>query len=79
MKVQAAQLYLPKPTYLQFKLKAKMEGKSFATWAKDILEKEAGGEGPLRRKTMAEMPIFSWPDLDPRLSEKIDEVLYGDS
>ncbi len=79
MRTQAAQLYLPKPTYLQLKLKAKMEGKSFATWAKDVLEKELQNSGVIRKKNMSEMPVFSCPDLDPYLSEKIDEVLYGDS
>jgi hypothetical protein len=78
MKQQAAQIYFPLATYLEIKSIATAYGKPFATWARDVLVKEAQKEN--RKKTsLADIKFFDKSTNDPHLSEHINDVLYGDS
>lgn len=79
MKTQAAQFYIPKPIYLQMKMFAAEDQKSLATWGRDLIAEEVKRRAGKMAKSWDSFPCYSWPDEDPNLSEKIDEVLYGDS
>jgi hypothetical protein len=75
-KVQAAQVYFPMHIYLQIKQIAADEGKPMAAWVRDTVTKEIEEKTP-KKKTWAEIPTFSWPETDHKLSEHIDDILYG--
>ncbi len=77
-KTQAAQVYFPADLYLEIKLVSNKEGKAMASWIREVVTKEVKKH---RKKKMqfSDLPTFSHKDVDPYLSEKIDEVVYDNS
>lgn len=74
MKQQAAQVYFPVGLYMQIKVLAAQEGKPMAAWMRDLAEKEVTKQFK-KRKSLADMPVFSWGN-DPTVSQHIDEIVY---
>jgi len=77
-KVQAAQVYFPMHIYLQIKQIAADEGKPMAAWVRDIVTKEiVGKKKNAKKNAWANVPSFSWPETDHRLSQHVDDIIYG--
>lgn len=74
--VQATQVYFPYEEYLCFKHMAKLEKKAFTEWIREAAREKAKKKKNKRLK-FSEMPTFSWPDVDPYTSQKIDDIVYG--
>lgn len=78
MKQQAAQVYFPLSMYLEIKQIALQEKKSMAAWVREVVEKEVKKVNS-KRTSLIDMPTYSWASDDPYVSDKVDDILYGDS
>lgn len=76
MKHQAAQVYFPVGLYMQIKVLAAQEGKPMAAWMRDLAEKEVAKQFK-KRKSLADMPVYSFPGLETDISQRVDEIVYG--
>ena len=75
MRQQATQLNFPMGLYIQLKAIAASEGKSFAAWIRDLAEKEAV-KTMKKKKTLADMPVYSFPGIETDISQRVDEFVY---
>ena len=78
MKQQAAQVYFPLPMYFQIKVIAKNENKAMAEWIRDTVTKAVEKKRKNKRK-LNDLHSFSWKSDDIKLSEHLDDIIYGDS
>lgn len=76
MKQQAAQVYFPIGLYIQIKALAASEGKPMASWMRDLAEKEVVKQLK-KRKSLADMPVYSFPDIETDISQRVDEIVYA--
>ncbi len=74
-KVQAAQVYFSTDLYMKAKLISRSEGKPLAAWVRELVVKEVNRKSKSHKK-FSDLPTFSWENVDPNLSEKLDDVLY---
>lgn len=75
-KVQAAQVYFPMHIYLQIKQIAADEGKPMAAWVRNVVLNEVKKKNS-KKNAWANIPSFSWPETDHRLSQHVDDIIYG--
>lgn len=75
--MQPAQVNFPIDIYLRMKRLAKSQNKAFAKWLRDLAEKELKKKEP-KKMRFCDMPTFSWPGVETNISERIDEIAYGD-
>lgn len=77
MKLQAIQTNFPYATFIQLKIVAKRKKKPLAGWIREVMSRELEKENKTKKR-LADLPTYSW-DVDPKLSEKIDEVVYDNN
>jgi len=75
MKQQAAQVYFPVDLYMQIKLISAREGKAMAAWMRDLAEKEVTKKMK-KKKSLADMPVYSFPSIETDISQRVDEFVY---
>lgn len=75
-KTQAAQVYFPIDVYFEIKQIASKESKPMAEWIRDVVIKEMETKG---KKKFTALRKFSWGKKKSNLSEKIDEIVYGNT
>jgi len=75
-KTQAAQVYFPIDVYFEIKQVASKENKPMAEWIRDVVIKEMKTKG---KKKFTTLPKFSWGKKKSNISEKIDEIIYGNT
>lgn len=75
MKQQAAQVYFPLPLYMEIKQIALEEGKPFAALVRETMEKRAK-KGRTKRKSLADLPTYSFPGIETDISQRVDEFVY---
>lgn len=75
-KTQAAQVYFPVDVYFEIKQVALKENKPIAQWIRDVVIKEMETKS---KKKFTTLPKFSWGKKKSNLSEKIDEIIYGNT
>lgn len=75
MKQQATQLNFPMGLYIQIKTIAASEGKPFAAWMRDLAEKEVVRKMK-KKKSLADMPVYSFPGIETDISQRVDEIVY---
>ena len=77
-KTQAAQVYFPKSVYFEIKLRARRENKATAEWIRDaaLYKLVKGNVKKGARKKMKSFTGFSFPGIDPNISDNIDKIVY---
>lgn len=75
MKQQAAQVYFPIDLYMQIKVISTQEGKPMAAWVRDLAEKEVTKKMK-KKKSLADMPVYSFPGIETDISQRVDEFVY---
>lgn len=75
MKQQAAQVYFPIDLYMQIKVISAQEGKAMAAWMRDLAEKEVAKKMK-KKKSLADMPVYSFPGIETDVSQRVDEFVY---
>jgi len=78
MKQQAAQVYFPLPLYMEIKQIALEEGVPFAALVRETMEKRVK-KGSKKRKSLADLPTYSFPGIETDISQRVDEIVYGNT
>ena len=66
---------IQKGLYLQIKMLAAQEGKPMAAWMRDLAMREVQRKMK-KKKSLADMPVYSFPGIEKDISQRVDEFVY---